>query len=210
MKATLDGRLSTGVDILDRQLDGGIPAGHMVALTSPPDAQSELLLEGVAGERETLYLSTVRSEREIRDALGSRADAADVTIEHVPPSARFRESAQYLQQLGDRTNLIIDTANGLEMNGRDDYLRFLNALKERLHATGSVAVLHCIDGNRNPDNRDLTLNRSDLTWRLSLEVDSTEVRTQLLVSKFRGGRALLEPVKLKLTDRVEIDISRDI
>jgi len=48
------GRLSTGVDILDRQLDGGIPPGSIVLLAADPASQSELFLYELAGVRATL------------------------------------------------------------------------------------------------------------------------------------------------------------
>ena len=37
-------RLRTGIDVLDRKLDGGIPAGSIVALTAQPASQAELFL----------------------------------------------------------------------------------------------------------------------------------------------------------------------
>ena len=38
------GRLKTGIDVLDRKLNGGLPAGCIVALTASPSSQAELLL----------------------------------------------------------------------------------------------------------------------------------------------------------------------
>ena len=51
---------------------------------------------------------------------------------------------------------------------------------------------------------------SDIIWQLRRDVHTTGVEYLLVVSKFRGGCALTEPVKLELTDGIEIDTSRDI
>ncbi|PSP59844.1 transcriptional regulator, partial [Halobacteriales archaeon QH_7_66_37] len=37
-------RLRTGIDVLDRKLGGGLPAGSMVTLSASPRSQAELFL----------------------------------------------------------------------------------------------------------------------------------------------------------------------
>ena len=76
--------------------------------------------------------------------------------------------------------------------------------------TESVAVLHCLDGRSVPALRDTTTHMADVVLRLTATTAGTAVETRLAVPKFRGGRALTETLKLRLTDRVEIDTSRDI
>ena len=57
----MTGRLSTGIDILDRQLDGGIPPGSIVLLAADPASQSELFPYELTAARATTYLTTIRS-----------------------------------------------------------------------------------------------------------------------------------------------------
>ena len=54
-------RLRTGIEVLDRKLDGGIPAGSIVALTADPASQAELFLYELTATRGTLYLSLDRT-----------------------------------------------------------------------------------------------------------------------------------------------------
>lgn len=61
-----------------------------------------------------------------------------------------------------------------------------------------------------PPERWLTLAKADVTWRLSLKVNPLSVETRLAVTKNRRSAALTEPLKLRFTDRVSIDSSRDI
>ena len=61
--------LSTGIRAVDRTFGGGIPAGSLVVLTSPPEAQVGPLLNAGVHVRPTLYFTTIRTETAVRDEL---------------------------------------------------------------------------------------------------------------------------------------------
>ena len=86
----------------------------------------------------------------------------------------------------------------------------MNTLKRKLRETGSIGVLYCIDEENNPSLRSLTIKRVDTVWRLYLIVTTLSIENRLIISKFRGGSALREPIRLLLTDRVSIDTSQNI
>lgn len=201
-------RLSTGSEILDRYLEGGLPPGTLVALAAPPDTQSELFLQALAGERQTIYLSAVRPANEIAETLD--LPHSELTILQEEPETFLAEPEESFKRIDAQSNVIIDPMNGFETGERRRYVEFLNALKERLRTTESVALLHCIDAENDPTLRSLTLSRADLVWRLHLTLTTLTVDTRLIISKFRGGKAVREPIKLRLTDSVQIDTSRDI
>lgn len=201
-------RLSTGSEVLDRQLEGGIPPGTLVALTAPPDTQSELFLQALAGERQTIYLSPVRPADEVTETLD--LPHSKLSVLQKEPETILTEPEESFKETDAHSNIIIDPMNGFETGQRRRYIDFLNTLKEHLRTTESVALLHCIDAESNPSLRSLTLNRADLVWRLQLTVTTLTVDTRLIISKFRDGKALRKPIKLRLTDSVQIDTSRDI
>ena len=89
-------RLKTGVEILDRRLGGGVPAGSLVSLVAQPDTQCELLLRELARCRETIYISTVVPEPELDDLL--KTDTA--AIEYVESDSLLENPNQYLEQIG--------------------------------------------------------------------------------------------------------------
>jgi len=205
------GRLETGIEILDRQLEGGIPAGSMVAITAAPSSNAELLLYELTAARGSLYLTTERTEEAVTDAFDATdAPVGEPTIREIPGEEPLEQANRLFRALPEGANLIIDTTIPLEQTESRRYRAFLNELRSHMVTTGSVAFLHCIEGHNVPDNRDTTEHMADVIFDLNTRVRGTDLENRLSVPKFRGGRALTETVKLELSDRVAVDTSRDI
>ncbi|MFC7045644.1 RAD55 family ATPase [Halobacteriaceae archaeon GCM10025711] len=203
-------RLPTGIDVLDRRLDGGIPEGSVVAFSAPAASQSELILYEMAAARPTLYLTTDRAPQTVEDALEkAHLRTREVVVEQVPGDAPLEHARQQFQRINESSNFIIDPLDNLERTDRNRYQHFLNDLQNHMHNTGSVALLHCLD-ERPPELRDTTFHMADAVFQLRVNVTAADVESRLAVLKFRGGRALDETIKLDLSDRVRIDTSRDI
>jgi KaiC/GvpD/RAD55 family RecA-like ATPase len=204
-------RLPTGINVLDRQLDGGVPAGSIVVLTADPVSQSELLLYELTAARRTLYLTTVRSEQAVLDAIDRTSTrVGSPTVRDIGGDAALDKANRLMGQLPEAANMIVDVVDPLERTDPTRFREFLNQLQTHMINTGSVAVLHALDGRAVPENRDMSEHMADLIFELETEVTSSEIINRLAVPKFRGGRALEEPIKLRLTETVNIDTSRDI
>ncbi|MEF8780904.1 MAG: hypothetical protein V5A46_09530 [Haloferacaceae archaeon] len=210
-------RLSTGIEPLDRELDGGIPPGRLVTFVAPPDAQSELLIKELSTQRDTLYLSTIRPcweiEEELRDHIQRNHDSGgggQAQIEQLPSGARLETAREHLESLDNRSLLVVNAVNELEAEAENRYAEFLNAVKQALWDTASIGLFYQIKEDEPPPGRTVTLRRADLVWELHKSMQNTGIENYLEISKFRGGSALRDPIKLKLTDEVEIDTSRDI
>lgn len=205
------GRLETGIDVLDRKLDGGLPPGCVVAYTANPASQSELLLYELTAARGTLYLTTERTDDVVRHAIeSSMTRVGSPTVRHINEGEPLEEADRLISALPDGANLIIDTMDVLEESEHDDYLEFLNGLKTHMLETGSVAVLHCLKSPNPPSNRPTTEHAADAVFDLQTDLGGTEIENHLTIPKFRGGGAPVESIKLQLSERVEIDTSRDI
>lgn len=209
--------LSSGIEPLDRLIGGGIPAGRMIAFISPPETQGELVLKQFVSQRSTVYLSTIRPQWEVREELAdyirhSRPGGTqhNLKVDHVSPDRLLDSAERYLAGLGTKSNLIIDSIDEFEFEDRSRYVDFLNLVKKTLWETGSVGLFYGMADTGEHPARSLTLKRSDIVWELRRQVASTDIHHHLIMSKFRGGEALTEPVKLVLTDEVRIDTSRDI
>jgi len=135
------GRADTGIDVLDRKLDGGLPPGCLVAYTAEPASQSELLLYELTAARGTLYLSTERSDDAVRHAIeSSPSSVGSPTVRHVTSDTPIEEATRLIGALPDGANLIIDTMDVLEQRDTEEYVDFLNELKATMLETGSIAL----------------------------------------------------------------------
>ncbi|MEF8881581.1 MAG: transcriptional regulator [Halapricum sp.] len=205
-------RLRTGIDVLDRKLDGGIPAGSIVVLNADPASQAELFLYELTATRGTLYLSLDRSEQAIRDSLAnSPTNTGEPTVRHVSGEAPLDNASKLVSALPETSNLIIDPLNVLEEQEPPSRFRsFMNDLQNHIFNTGSLAVLHCLDGRAVPPLRDTTEHFADVVFQMDTTVQGDEIENQLSIPKFRGGRAPTNIIKLNLVEEVSIDTSRDI
>ena len=204
-------RLPTGIDVLDRKLEGGIPAGSIVSLCAAPASQSELLLYELTASRRTLYLTTQRSPQAVQDALDRTSTrVGEPTVKEVGNDAPLDNANRLVRALPEEANLIIDTVDVLEHEGGARFQNFLNDLQTHMVNTGSLAFLHALTGRNISAQRDTTEYMSDAIFVLDTQTDGESVENRLAVPKFRGGHAFTDTIKLELTEAVSIDTSRDI
>jgi KaiC/GvpD/RAD55 family RecA-like ATPase len=204
-------RISTGVDAIDRELSGGLQPGTVVGLAAPAASQSEAILNSVLLERETLYLSTLRTEPVIRDELdGGGFQLSDISITHVGVTTPLKEALDEIEKIDGQVNVVIDSMNALEdTDSHANYISFLNSLKTHMVNTGSIAMLHCLT-DRDPPYREDTFSMVDAIWRLDLRDDGTALQNRLMVPKIRGEDRPDDIISLDLGREVQVDLSRDI
>ncbi|WP_410764500.1 RAD55 family ATPase [Haloferax sp. DFSO60] len=204
-------RLASGIDVLDRQLGGGIPAGSVVLLSADPASQSELFLYELTATRGTLWLTTLRSEIAVQDAIERfPGPSGSPTVRDVGGDAPLDSAHKLIRDLPEGANLIIDVVDILELAETMRYRKFLNELQNHMVNTKGLTVLHGLKGESVPGNRDLTEHMADIVFDLSTSTEGSEVENRMAVPKFRGGHALKDTIKLRLSERVTVDTSRDI
>lgn len=204
-------RLPTGISVLDREFGGGLPSGSVVVLKAEPASQSELIVERFSRVRECRYLTTVRSVDVVESMLGNDADHGDGTsVSAVDETDPLGDALALADDLPERGTLVVDSVEPLEDADRAEYAAFLNDLRRRVADADGIVVFHALKGEPDPPNRLVTEQIADVVFDLRTTVTGTEIVNRLIVPKFRGGAALEEPLKLKLTDTVSVDTSRDI
>lgn len=202
---------STGVQALDRKLDGGIPAGTLVALLAEPASQAGLLISELAAREETVYLSSERSTTAVTAALREQQGTYDdVTVTRLDRDAPVIDAIDHVEDLPEESLCVVDPVEPLERTDPGQFRTFLDRLRSALARTDSIAVLHALEHGETPSQRYRTTYASDLVFEVVTDASDEEVETRLLVPKFRGGRALTDAVRLELTDTVRVDTSRDI
>lgn len=187
-----------------------MPPGSLVALVAPPESQSELLLDAVATAGPALYLTSVRTPEEVTESMEAASRSTDQLTVREYTSDDLRNSVDaLLMGLDQRDYVVFDTAERIESLERLARQSVLNYIKRQLRANDAVGIIHCLGLEKDSDRR-FTLHRADQVWTLDLVRTSLAIENRLYVTKFRGGAAMTEPVKLRLTDQVNIDTSRDI
>jgi KaiC/GvpD/RAD55 family RecA-like ATPase len=204
-------RLRTGIEALDRELSGGIPAGSIVALTAEPASQAELLLYELTATRGTLYLSLNRTgDAVIHSIRSADTNTGYPTVRDVAGEAPLDSATKLVSALPERSNLIVDPLDVLERQEPARFRNFMNELQKHIYNTGSLALLHCLDGRAVPELRDTTEHMADIVFQLKTRVKGDRIENRLAVPKFRGGVALDEVIRLEPSEKVAIDTSRDI
>ncbi len=207
----MSSRLRTGIEVLDRKLAGGIPAGSIVALCAQPASQAELFLYELTATRGTLYLSLDRTGDAVTSSIqSSQTRTGEPTVRDITGDAPLDNASKLVSALPEESNLIIDPVDVLERQEPPRYRNFVNQLQNHIYNTGGLAVLHCLDGREVPNLRDTTEHMADIVFQLETRVNGDRIENRLAVPKFRGGQALSEVIKLELSETVDIDTSRDI
>jgi KaiC/GvpD/RAD55 family RecA-like ATPase len=203
----MGGRFATGVEMLDRELDGGIPAGSVAALSAPPASQSERLLYELTTMRRTLYVTTERAPATVEGAVRETVDPGSIHVHGVGDDP-LEDLLDLARAVADGTLIVVDPAAPLEAEPR--YREALVELRKVLREKRSAAVFHCVDGRAVPDGRDVTEYMADLIFDLSVDLRRERLQTMLTVPKFRRGDAPRDAFKLDFRRRVTVDNSRDI
>jgi KaiC/GvpD/RAD55 family RecA-like ATPase len=82
------GFVSTGIDKLDRLLEGGIPGGFTVVLLGSPGSSIEILIKQIASSGNVTYITTEETKQEIVDTM-SRFNWQPTNIDFVDISEKY-------------------------------------------------------------------------------------------------------------------------
>ena len=208
---TVTQRFETGIRALDRELDGGIPAGSLVTLLAEPASQAELFLSEFVARQATVYLSGEQAPTTVTSTLRSqRGSYDDLAVSQLDREAPVSDAIAHVEELTAESLLVVDPVGPLERADTGEFRAFLGTLQARLAQTDSVAVLYALKHSATPSQRHRTEYTSDIVFDLETTRRDDAIENRLFVPKFRGGRALTKPICLDLTDRISVDTSRDI
>jgi len=203
-------RVSTNIRTLDHHLGGGIPAGSITALVSPPASQVNPLFYAMMDDRSWLYLSTYRSERGVSDELDELLQG-DLDIEHLGVERPARRMHEAIEGTEEDRHVIVDTMNPMEKIGRESrYVDLLNGLKDYLLDHDRVAVCHCTRHGDPPLLRESTLTVADMVWKLDTTVEKQGIENTLVVPKHRSREGIDDVIKLDLGEEAAVDASRNV
>ncbi len=227
-------RLPTGVDILDRNLSGGLPSGALVYFSANPKSMPEVFLYELTTPRKTYYITTHTNPRYIKrnmkeldfDPPGIEfIDLHEEYYQKIIPAAADRLAAakklvkfldDWLDELNknkeDDFTIIFDSFSFLiDLNIDIDSLkRILDKIYDIINEGDSICYLMVVKGMHHESVENHIQYWCDVIFDIDLERKGDKIVNKLTLPKIRGMNPIYDYIKFKVTDRITIDTSRDI
>lgn len=225
---------STGIEILDRSLGGGIPSGSIVYFTSDPKSMSEVFLFHFIIPRATYYFATDRRPKYIEEDIRRLEfdpsnihfidvykmyyeDAASLGLERENIDNYILEFLEnelqnlYVNGQRDFTCIIDSFSFFLELNINFNRIKsMINLIYEVIKNTESICYLYILKGVHDQKVENLLLNISDAVFDIEIEKKGDKISNKLSIPKIRGTIPSIDFIKFKIAEGVIIDTSKDI
>lgn len=174
-------RLTTGLSGLDAQLGGGVPGGScVVVIGQPMNAQELLGYQFAVGARSSVYISTDRSEQQVRT--GMETIGIDTTSTQI-----LGMKAATPPKVPHGHRIVLDNISDLNHRiGWDKTLAYLETVREAAVASGDLALLLAYEGLHS--GAELTRLRmwADGAMELGFDRQGFGLYPFLKVTKMRG------------------------
>jgi KaiC/GvpD/RAD55 family RecA-like ATPase len=226
--------IPTGIILLDRRLDGGLPEGSLVCLYADPIAMPEAFLYQFASVVKSYYFNTSRAPAYIlRDMrmLGLSTDTVhfvDVYSQYFLNDYgqfivedRYRdkeifdfvdENLSKIQENGEECVIIIDSISFfLQLNvewGLKEWL--LNKLYVFTKETRNLAYIYLIKDLHPTNVVKKVLDLSDVVFDIEASRMGEKIVSKFAIPKLRGKQPITEFFRFYVEEGVQIDTSRDI
>lgn len=225
----------TGIVLLDRRLDGGLPAGSFVCVYANPLAMPEAFLYQFATVMKTYYFTTSRPAKFVKQDMEKlRLDTSFVTFVDVYEQYYLNEYDQFIVEdryrdkeifdyVDDRLSRIAEEESGeynviidslsffLNLNtdwGLKDWL--INKLYTLAKEKGVVVYCHLIKNLHPVDVVNKVLDISDVVFDIEVERVGERLVSKFAVPKLRGKRPVTEYFRFYVEEGIQVDTSRDI
>ena len=229
---------STGIAVLDRNLNGGLPAGSVVYMSVDSKSMSEVFLYQFTQARKTYYITTGRRPRYVAwDVQNMGYDVSDITfidayseyyttaqgdlVDNVGNEYVDKQITEFMintlrniqieEEFGD-INIIIDTISfflGLNVN-TGEIKKLMNIIYETTKETNGLTYLYGLKDTHNPALENEVINSCDAVFDVELHRGSDEVISRLTIPKIRGRTPVTDLLKFRIGDGIQIDTSTDI
>ncbi len=231
-KLLLRNAVPTGIALLDKRLDGGLPAGSFVCVYADPIAMPEAFLYQFACVSKSYYFNTNRPAKFIlRDMQSLRLETKNVNFVDVFNQYYLNEFGQFvvedryrdkeifdfiadmLNQIGnEKASIIVDSISfflNLEVEwGLKDWL--LNKLYARSKEIEAPVYVY-LTKNLHPISVVYkVLDLSDVVINVESERIGERIVSKFALPKIRGRRPINEYFRFLVDEGVQIDTSRDI
>ena len=222
------------MDILDRTLNGGLPKGSLVYFGADPRSQPEIFLYEFTQPRKTFYFTTDRKPSYITRHMAelgfpwSNVDFLNVHEEYygnifVSESEPGEGAARVFELIDGRLDeiyasevdnftIIIDSFSFFIDLGIDEHS--LKALLDKIYdliiERNGLCILLVHSGIHSTRQEALFQAVCDTIFQIDIEFRGDKMSCKLSLPKIRGIPPVMEYIRYKVMDRIDIDTSRDI
>ena len=227
-------RIPTGIDILDRNLEGGLPSGSLVYFSAYPRSTPEVFLFELTVPRKTFYVTTHKNPRFLMRNMTeldfdiSRIEFINIHEEYygkLLPSLSDRRIAgkQLIQYINGWLDSLVESGENnftiifdsfsflLELGIKLDTLKcLLDRIYDIITDTNSVCYLMIVKGMHHESVDNHIQYWCDVIFDIDIERKGDKIVNKLTLPKIRGTPPLTDYIKFRVTDRISIDTSRDI
>jgi archaellum biogenesis ATPase FlaH len=235
-RTILKGRnFPTGIILLDRRLDGGLPEGSMVCVHASPVAMPEAFFYQFSTVAKCYYFNTSRPSKYIlRDMHLMGIEPNDVEFIDVYSHYYLNEYGQFIVEDRYRDKEIFDFVDAqlgrILEEGEDDFILIfdslsfflklnvewglkewmLNKIYSITKETGNISYLYLLKDAHPPDVINKVLDMCDVIFDIIAEKIGEKIVSKVAIPKIRGGKAITEYFRYFVEEGVQIDTSRDI
>lgn len=230
--------LSTGISVLDRSIGGGLPCGSLTYVSADPSCMAEIFLYQFTQSRKTYYFTTSRRPKYLlRDIVNLNFDIKNITFIDVYSEYYLTSSGEMADIVGNDyadTKLLEFVEYNLKNIRNDDqrgeinlvfdnFSFFMNLrvnpglLRRMMHIIYEVSkeadaltYLYGLKGSHPEHIENEILNAADVIFEISLDRGADKIVNKLAIPKMRGMLPIVEVIKFKICDGVQIDTSKDI
>lgn len=227
-------RLRTGVEILDRNLSGGLPYGALVYFSANPKSMPEVFLLELATPRKTYYITTHSSPRYILRHI-KELDLEVHDIEFIDLHTEYYKNIlpaepDKCKAAKKLVEFLNDWLGRLEKNHEKDFTiifdsfsflvdqdieadelkSMLDRIYDIINDGNSICYLMMIKGMHHESVENRIQYWCDVIFDIDLERKGDKIVNKLTLPKIRGMSPVTDYIKFKVTDRITIDTSRDI
>ena len=210
---------STGIDMLDLYLHGGLPRGSVVFFCANPESMSEIFLYHFAAAQRAYYFATDRSPKYIKqnildfglktddinfiDIYGQYHEGGENVIDH------FTNELGKLRKVKDFTCVIDTFSFFLEQDISYSKMKELvDLIYDITKETDSISYLYVLKGVHDEKIMKSISNTCDVIFDIETRRDGDMVSSTLLIPKVRGTfPAPTQLIKYEIQDGIRIDTS---
>ncbi len=228
---------STGIEVLDRTLGGGLPSGSVTYIYADAKSMAEVFLYQFTQARKTYYFSNERRSQYVLHDIGNFGfKTSDIVFVDIYSEYYFTAHGEMVDNVGNEfvdakivefteynlkrilaegeedINIIFDTFSfylNLKVNP-GLIKRLINIIYETTKNLNCLSFLYGLKDSHQKNLENEILKSCDVIFDVELEKTSDKISNRLSIPKIRGRIPTIEMIRFKVGDGVQIDTTKDI